>query len=63
MSIIPQRPPDTPLLQYYSTGKYPKEIKSTTYKNISAEPGPAARIYQRNKLPNEEIDIKPTTQK
>ena len=63
MSIIPQRPPDTPLMQYYSTGRYPKTIKQTNYKNISAEPGNAAKIGERNKQPNEEIDIKPVTQK
>ena len=62
MSIIPQRPPDTPLLQYYSTGLYPKEISYNNFKPSAAEPGDAARINQRNRQPHDEIDIKPTTQ-
>jgi hypothetical protein len=62
MSIIPQRPPDTPLLQYYATGRYPKAIKYDNFKPSNAEPGVAARMGDRNKQPNEEIQIKPTTQ-
>lgn len=62
MSIIPQRPPDTPLLQYYSTGKYPKSISYQNFKPSAAEPGDAARMNQRNKPPHEEVNIKPITQ-
>lgn len=62
MSIIPQRPPDTPLLQYYSTGKYPKSISYKNFKPSAAEPGVAARMDQRNKQPHEEVNIKPITQ-
>lgn len=62
MSIIPQRPPNTPLLQYYATGYYPKSIKYDNFKPSNAEPGVAARMNERNKQPNEEIQIKPITQ-
>lgn len=62
MSIIPQRPPDTPLLQYYSTGLYPKSISYQNHKSAAAEPGAAARMNERNRQPNEEVNIKPITQ-
>jgi len=63
MSIIPQRPPDTPLLQYYSTGLYPKEINYNNFKSSAAVPGGAALIHERNRPPHEEVEIKPITQK
>jgi hypothetical protein len=62
MSIIPQRPPGTPLLGYYSTGLYPKTIKYANHKPAAAEPGSAARMNERNRQPNEELNIKPITQ-
>ena len=62
MSIIPQRPPDTPLLQYYSTGYYPKEISYSNFKPGAAAPGEAATINQRNRQPHDEVEIKPITQ-
>lgn len=62
MSIIPQRPPDTPLLQYYATGYYPKDITYNNFKPGAAAPGEAATIGQRNKQPHDEVDIKPITQ-
>lgn len=62
MSIIPQRPPDTPLLQYYSTGKYPKPIEYKNIKPSAAEPGDAARMHERNRPPHEELNVKAITQ-
>ena len=62
MSIIPQRPPDTPLLNYYATGHYPKAIKYDNFKKSNAEPGAAAKMNDRNKQPHDEIQIKPITQ-
>lgn len=62
MSIIPQRPPDTPLLQYYATGYYPKSINYNNHKPSNAEPGAAAKMIERNRQPNQEVNIKPITQ-
>ena len=61
-SVERQRPPDTPLLQYYSTGLYPKSVKYENHKSAAAEPGFAARMNERNRQPNEELNIKAITQ-
>ena len=62
MSIIPQRPPDTPLMQFFSTGKYSKPVPNANFKPSAAEPGNAARMNQRNLQPHDEINVKAVTQ-
>lgn len=62
MSIIPHRPPDTPLMQFYSTGKYEKPISQRKFKPNAAEPGPAARMAERNLQPHDEINVKAVNQ-
>ena len=62
MSTIPQRPPDTPLMQYYTMGKYPKPVdKAGVRKNLST-PGGAAKIYERNPQPYDDVPAKAITQ-
>mmetsp|Transcript_17447 Transcript_17447/g.16658 ORF Transcript_17447/g.16658 Transcript_17447/m.16658 type:complete len:109 (+) Transcript_17447:17-343(+) len=58
-SSIPNRPPDTPQLQFYSRGAYPKNVCFNQFKNPKAFPGEAASITDRNKAPNAELEVKP----
>jgi hypothetical protein len=62
MSTIPQRPPDTPLLQYYTLGKYPKKVEQQAIKKNYAEPGDAAKITDRNPQPFDDVPAKAITQ-
>ena len=58
MSQIPNRPPETPLNQFYALGKYDKPI--TQRRRMScAKPGLAATLVERNPRDRDEIEVKP----
>lgn len=55
-TMVPNRKPSTPLMEFYGTGLYRKHLKQTG-KQHKAEPGPAASKAERN---HRDINIKPT---
>jgi hypothetical protein len=50
MSIVPQRPPDTPLLSFYATGACEQRSTRARVKHVLAEPGAAATKQIRNSV-------------
>jgi hypothetical protein len=62
MSTVPHRAPDTPLNTYYMTGKYEKALpEAQRFVKLSAFPGVAAPMNDRNKSQNVEVNVKPIT--
>ena len=59
MSLIPNRPPATPLMQFHGVGKYEKKINGMA-KGLRhpAEPGVSALLLERN-LSQDDLNVKP----
>ena len=56
-----QRKPDTPLQNFFTTGKYEKNLNVRRHVLRNAEPGLSLDIARRNPHHSQDINIKPIT--